>query len=229
MMKTPLLTLLLLVALGARATAAPATEIRTQQVAFARGYVSALQSKDKARIVGFFHPTVRACMNDKNRIFFDYIVSQQSEGIPSGKYTGITITPKPPKSEPSIWSFVPAKEFPYPVMPTFVIQVDFSPSSGELFSALFEVAPSGTSWYLAMPCPTADGIRYMQKMVAQGESQKAKAKLLASRVHDPLLSQIKKLLANNDKIGAIKAYQKATGADLTTAVMVVDEIEGTEP
>jgi len=79
-------------------------------------------------------------------------------------------------------------------------------------------------WYLVTACPNALGMQVMQRLQTQGLQQKARAKKLAGELRDPLLSQIKALLAKRDRLQADKAYQKATGADLTTADSVMDAI-----
>jgi hypothetical protein len=208
------------------AASAAGPSVRDGQIALANGYVAALHSKDHARVMSFFHPSVRACINDKTRSFYDYIVAQQLQGMPTSDYTKITITKVGPKNAPIIWAFVPAKGFPYPVMPTYDIQLDFQSSANDLLTDMLEVAPSGSSWYLVMPCPNANGLAFMQKMQARGDRQRAKAKQLASAVHGSLLAQIKQFLSHGDTFGAAKAYQKATGSDFSTAVTVIDVLDG---
>jgi hypothetical protein len=192
---------------------------------FATDYVAAVQSKDTARVMALLHPTDRACVNPKSQAHFDYIVAQQRAGFPSGKYDKLTVSPITPKTKPMIWGFVPEKDFPYPVMPSYKVQIDFT-TSNNLFTDLLETAASGDSYYWVTACPTAAGLQFMRTAQEQGARQQAHFKQLAAAVRDPLLSKIKALLAAQDKIGAIKAYQKATGADVSTAVNVIDIIDG---
>jgi len=199
--------------------------IRERQVALAKAYVAALQAKDRTQILTLFHPAVRACMNAGTKPFFDSIVSEQLKGFPSGDYSSIDIKPVKPKSTPSLWVFLPEKSFPYPVKPTYDIQVEWDSTPDGMFFDMLEAAPSGQSWYLVTACPTAEGMRLTKAMLAKKAAQAAKAKALAAKVHGPLLAQIKKLLAERDPLGAAQAYQKATGCDLTTAASVVDAIE----
>jgi hypothetical protein len=147
------------------------------------------------------------------------------DGFPSGSYSNLRIGPVKPKSEPSLWNFVPAKSFPYPVKPTYDIEIGFGNDTVTLFSDLLEVAPSGGSWYWVTACPNSAGMQFMHAMQTQAAAQKAKARKLAAKVREPLLSQIKKLIAAHDRFGAAQAYQKANGGDLATAAAVVDAIE----
>jgi hypothetical protein len=192
---------------------------------FASDYVAAVQSKDTAKVMILLHPTDRKCVSAKTRPFFDYVVTQQMSGFPTGKYDKLTVTPVAPSGKPMIWGFVPEKEFPYPVMPTYKVQIDYTTSSG-LFTDLLETAASGGSFYWVTACPNAAGLQFMRSTQESGARQQAHVKKLALEVREPLLSKIKALLAAHDQIGAIKAYRKATGADTTTAVSVIDIIEG---
>ena len=211
-------------AISSAAFSAPASE-RDAQTAFVRSYVAALQSKDVAGTLGLMHPANRACMNASNRAFFDQIVEQQITGFPKGRYSNLTIARVAPKSEPTLWAFLPSASFPYPVKPTYRIQIDFNNTPDSLFSDDVEVAQSGSSWYWVTACPNADGMRLFRQIQAKAARQKARAHKLASEIHEPLRSKIKALLANHDTFGAIKAYQKATGADFTTAATVIEAMQ----
>jgi hypothetical protein len=211
-------------ALGVGASA-DAISVKAQQVNFVKDYLSAMQSKDRAAAMKLLHPALRACVTTRTRPFFDSVVTQQMDGFPSGPYSQLHISPVKPKSDPSLWNFVPAKSFPYPVKPTYDIEIGFGNDAVTLFSDLLEVAPSGGSWYWVTACPNAAGMQFMRALQTQAAAQKAKAKKLAAQVHEPLLSQMKKLIAAHDTIGAAQAYQKANGGDLVTAAAVVDAIE----
>jgi hypothetical protein len=192
---------------------------------FANAYVAAVQSKNTGKVMTLLHPTDRACVNARSRSFFDYIVTQQMTDFPSGKYDRLSVTPLTSKDKPMIWGFVPEKDFPYPVMPSYKVQLDYT-TSGGLFTDLLETAKSGDTYYWVTACPTRAGLQFVRTTQEQGARQQARAKQLVSAVRDPLLAKIKALLAAQDKIGAITAYRKATGADLTTAVDVIDIIAG---
>lgn len=205
-------------------TAATVT-VKERQITFARAYVAALHSKDRPRILGFFHPKVRTCIDDRTRPFFDSIVDQQLQGLPKGTFTSAAVTHVGPKTDPSLWSFLPAKSFPYPVMPTDRIQIDFTGAPDGYLTDILEVASSGSSWYLVTACPTADGMRIVRKVQAEGAAQKAKAKKLVASLHGPLLAKIKHLLAEHDHMGAVEAYHNATGVDIATSGAVIDVLE----
>jgi hypothetical protein len=218
-------TIFFIFLMSAYASSADRLSDRQRIERFANDYVAAVQSKNNAKVFALLHPADRSCVNAKSRSFFDYVATQQMTDFPSGKYDKLTVTPEAPKSKPMIWGFVPEKDFPYPVMPTYKVQIDFTTSTG-LFTDLLETAESNGSFYWVTACPTAAGLQFMRTAQEQGARQQARAKKLAAAVHDPLLSKLKALLAAQDKIGAITAYRKATGVDMTTAVNVIDIIAG---
>ena len=224
-MLTVAATLLFIFVISACVSSAGQLSDRQRIEIFANDYVAAVQSKDIAKVMALLHPADRACVNAKSRSFFDYVVTQQMTDFPKGKYDKLTVTPEAPKSKPMIWGFVPEKDFPYPVMPTYKVQLDYTNLAG-LFTDLLETAESNGAFYWVTACPTAAGLQFMRTSQEQGAQQQARAKKLAAAVHDPLLSKLKALLAAQDKIGAITAYRKATGVDLTTAVKVIDILEG---
>jgi hypothetical protein len=204
---------------------AAAVTVRARQIAFARAFVDALHSKNRPRIMAFFHPSVRACVDDRTRPFFDSIVDQQLQGLPSGTFTSATVTHVDKKTNPTLWSFLPSKNFPYPVMPTDRVQIDFTGAPDGYLTDILEVAPSGSSWYLVTACPNADGMRIVRQVQAEAAKQKAKAKKLAASLHGPLLAKVKHLLAEHDHMGAVEAYSTANGVDIATAGAVIDVLE----
>ena len=92
-------------------------------------------------------------------------MNQQSGSFPKQKVKEISVTPVGAKDEPSLWQFLPEKMFPYPVLPTARIQINFGFSpDGYLGIDELEVAQSGGNWYWVTACPTADGMALMRKM-----------------------------------------------------------------
>ncbi len=81
------------------------------------------------------------------------------------------------------------------------------------------------SWYEVLPCPTDKGMAYIREQMRVREAQQKKIAQLASELKDPLLAELKSLVKEQRIIDAMKKYQAATGADLTTSRMVVKVLE----
>jgi len=162
-MKTVVLSMMLVIASTnlAHASSAPTQS----QTSFVNAFVAAMHTKNSAAMMVLMHPEDRPCVSDKTRAFYQYIVTQQSGSFPKQKVKEISVTPIGVKDEPSIWQFLPEKMFPYPVLPTARIQINFGVGpDGYLGLDELEVAPSGANWYWVTACPTAEGMALMRKM-----------------------------------------------------------------
>ena len=218
----------LVFASGINSQSAAATD-KDLQTALATSYVAAKQSKDTAKLLALLHPKVRACMNNANRDYFNYLLMQDLDSFPHGKILKISVVPVAKDALPMVQNFFPAEMFPYPVQPTHDVQLDIEvpAQSATLnsFTALIEVAADNGIWYWVTACPTDKGFEYVRKGMEQAAQQKAQARKLASEIKEPLLSELKSLLATGDRIGAIKKYRETTNTDLTTAHGVIEILD----
>lgn len=221
----------LCLALGASGqTSDDAAAVRPAQLQFVRDYVAAMRSKDVQRAVTVLHPKYRACINQETQAFFDFFLVHTMRDQPTTDFKVEKITPVDAKQAAMRAAFLPADGFAYPVNPRYTIQVDFEPTNNgtSLYSAVLDVAPEGDSWYLVGPCPNAKGMEFFRQRMEEGRRQRGEAKRLAAELKDPLLSQLQSLLKSGDRVGAIKEYSKQTGADLTTAVQVIEVLQGSD-
>jgi hypothetical protein len=117
-------------------------------------------------------------------------------------------------------AFLPADSFALPVQPTYEVQVQ----SGDLVWVLF-LAESNGNWYDVGYCPNEKGMAFFHAQIVEGAAQRKRAEQLAAEMKDPLLGEIRGLLAQQRLIDAIHKYQQAAGVDLTTAKMVIDVLQ----
>jgi hypothetical protein len=196
-----------------------AEEARQQ---LAQSYIAALQAKDPAKIEALLHPAVRACENAATKEYFDFLRSHAFDNVPGAEYK-VNVSPIAKDS----LLFVPPKEqFPYPVPPIYQFQIDWNrnPDGSDIASVVRAMAPSHGSWFVVYPCPNAAGIKEFRERMAKGWEQKEHAKALAADLKEPLKGQLLDLLKQRKRIDAVKAYREATGADLTTASLVMDAL-----
>jgi hypothetical protein len=206
-----------------------ASSIRQAQLRFVKNYVTAVQSRDAQKVLQTFHPAYRACVNSENKEYFDQDISRRMRYVPGTGYKVASLQPADPKQTFGA-AFLPADGFEYPAKPAYVVQVDFESTNGgtSSYSMLLEIAPDHGSWYWFGPCLNAKGLEFIRQRMQEGERQRAEARKRVSELKDPLLSDLKHLLKAHDRMGAIKTYRKETGAELTTAVQVIDELEEAE-
>ena len=116
--------------------------------------------------------------------------------------------------------------FRYPVPPTHEVQIDFETSGGRSKTLVRMLAPSEGAWREVLPCPTVDSVRMFRERQAAAKEQRAGAEQLAAAIDEPLLSELRQLLAGRHRIEAIRTYQERSGLDVTTAMQVIDVIDG---
>ena len=205
--------ILSLILLRTLAAADPSAAIRAT---FIEPWAAALKTRDPAKLKPFLHPAVAACQTDANREYFDSVLAQGGDLKASGPYR---ISKLEPMAGPAPL-FGMEDGFTYPIQPVYELQLQFD----GLVMIRF-LAPDHGSWYEVFPCPNEKGMAMFRKAAIDREQQRQKFTQLAAELKDPLLGELKSLLAKGQKIDAIHAYQKATGADLTTAHGVVELID----
>src|SRR5579872_1155834 len=186
---------------------------------FVPSYIAALRSQDTARIRKFLHPQVLACMNEKTQEYFDYLSRSEAGDDVEGDYK---ITRIAPLNGPAPLLGLPEDGFRYPIQPSYEVHVEFQDGRLELIRFLAEA--HGT-WFELYPCPNEKGVAVVHDYMARGEEQRQRAARLAAELKDPLLRDLKALVKQQRIIDAVKKYQAATDADLTTARMVIGVLE----
>lgn len=187
-------------------------------------YVSAIKLRDEVALKRLYHPAVLACVTLQNRDFFDFIFAQEFAAGPrlAGGYKVTRVDAVASDRPPTMPDM-----FAYPVPPTHEFQIDTSPDkTNRSLSLLRAIAPLQGAWYVVQPCPNAKGIAFFRERRSGGDKQETHAHELADALQDPLLSDLKELLAEGQRIEAIKRYKAAADVDLTTAKLVIDVLDG---
>src|SRR5262245_30419480 len=212
-------------ALVAASTATHADETDAAQRAFIKDYVDALVARDTTALRQLLHPAALACITDDNRDYFDLLQAndlRRAEDF-GAKYTVTRITALA-DGAPSL-SLPPELLF-YPIAPTHEFQIETRNGPSRLLALIRTMASVDGHWFIVVPCPTTAGLEAVRASVVKRESQQARAKQLAADVHEPLLSEVRALLAQRRRIEAIELYKSKQDLDFTTASLVIDILEG---
>ena len=218
-----LLAMVAIAALSHPHQASPQTPNDTPEK-LAHAYILAVQAHDTARVLALYHPRLLACRSDANAPYFDYLMQQELINVPP---PGYKITFSPQYTFPLFG--LPEDKFPIPAAPTTQFQIDWSTSDSAITSVIRLLAPEAGRWYLVYPCPNAAGMEFFRNQMGQGTQQKQQAAALAAAIPPPLRAELLDLLSHGQKIDAIHKYQAATGADLTTAVQVINTLQTPTP
>jgi hypothetical protein len=209
---------------GTGVNPASAQTVDAGQRAFVERYVAALRSQESTGLRILLHPASLACMNSENRDFYDYFFAKElSHG--AQLRGGYTLARFAPVDADAASAGDMAGMSPNPVRPTHEFQIDTPLDSKNRSLAIVRraVEHAGT-WFIVLGCPTAEALGLFRERRVERERQQAHAKQLAGELRDPLLSEIKGLLAQDRRIDAIKRYQDGANVDLTTAVEVINAL-----
>ncbi len=188
------------------------------QTTFVKPWMQVVQSKDPGKVMRLFHPKLLACLNDRTREYLDYLAREEVNNKDfQGGHPVIKIAAM--DGPPPAW--LPTDAFPYPVRPTHEVRIEWGDTTFIRY-----LAEANGSWYEIFPCPNEKGLAFMREQIAKGIEQRNRAAQLASELKNPLLAELKDLTKQKRLIDAINRYQEATGADLTTAKMVIDVVQG---
>jgi hypothetical protein len=211
-----------MLALQAAGSASAQTADASQQK-FAKAFVAAIRSHDSAKVQALEHPASRACVNDETRAYFDWGVANELEtgGRTSGPYR---VTRFGPADGQGLLGFLPAGAFSYPVKPTHEIQIDTQTGEHGQILLVRELAKANGRWFVVDPCPNAAGLKFFAEQKALGDRQQAESLRLLAAMPETLRQELAGLLAQGQVIDATHRYEAATGADLTTAVGVVQQL-----
>src|SRR5207248_10054192 len=190
---------------------AHAQDIGAPQRMLVERYVAAITAHDAAALKALYHPATRACMNAENADFFEFLFSSdlrfESDLKEGYKLTGFDT------ADPSIVEGnAMGGMLPQPVAPTHQFQIDTMGT--RVVTIVHLAAEKDGTWFIIAGCPTEKGLAMFRERRGQGAQQQAQTRDLVSKLGEPLLSEIKELLAQNRRIDAIKRYQDAAKVDL---------------
>jgi hypothetical protein len=190
---------------------------------FAQNYIAAIQSRDPNRLKVLLHPQVLACKNFAE--FFEATKETAMEEQPAPGYR-VTFSPLTGDSKVPL---LPPDKFTYPVQPGYQLRIDWNRSAdgSSIASIIQPLAEKDGTWFLVYPCPNDEGMKFTHERFIEGQEQMERARTLVSQLQDPLKTELLVLLKQGQKIEAVKKYQSATGADLSTAVQVINALETT--
>jgi hypothetical protein len=188
-------------------------------------YVAAVVARDGDNLKKLMHPASLACMSEANRDYFDFLASQDLRYASAfgGGYTLSSFAPLDAQTSAMTEMGGLVRN---PVPPTHQFQIDTPfDASNRSVTVMRMAAQTNGTWFIVTGCPTTEGLAFFRERMAAGDKQQARARALADELNDPLRSEIRALLAQHNRIEAIKRYGAASGVDTTTATQVIDVLE----
>jgi hypothetical protein len=183
--------------------------------AFAAQYVAAFNSGDKARLESLHLPESRACITPANREVYDELLTMQMrDSVPPGYLLSLV-----PMSEGDRWAV--ASEATFPVKPERELHIDYQyPNTNDGGQLVVWLVRRDGRWMADFPCMTAQGIQHYRDNAAAREHYRT----MAAAIQEPLRSELLAMLRVHKMGEAETRYHEATGADMRTAMLVINAL-----
>jgi hypothetical protein len=203
---------------------AQAQDIDAAERTLVERYAAAVTAHDVEALKALYHPASIACIDAANQDYFDFLFDNDlrfQNDLKSG-YKVTAVGPADPylASMNSMDGMLVA-----PVTPTHQFQIDTTGGDGSRAVTIVRMtAERDGVWFIVAGCPTEKGLAAFRQRRGAAAPAQARIQELASKLGEPLLSELKDLLTQNRRIDAIKRYEDAAKVDLTTAVQVIDAL-----
>ncbi|MGH9736423.1 MAG: hypothetical protein ACRD8A_17780 [Candidatus Acidiferrales bacterium] len=204
-------------------TLAIAVNVRSQNAtvppdvkAFAAQYLAAFNSKDEARLLSLNLPQSRTCITPQNKDVYDSaLFMQMRDAVPSNYMLSLM-----PVNEGNLKALASQEYFP--VKPERELHIDYQyPNTHDGGQLIIWLVRQNGRWVGDFPCMTAQAIKNYRDSAAAREHYKT----LAVGIKDPLRSQLLAMLRKHETGEAEERYQKATGSDIRTSMLVINALQ----
>lgn len=189
-----------------------------EQQRFAQVYIAALRAQDMKQLAATIHPATLACITADNRAYFDAIFKSQLE---LGPRLGPSVTVRPPLPVTDGGAAaMPPEGFAFPVRPSYRMQINADRPDRSIAVQVY-LAPGPGGWFAVHACPNATGLKYFAELSPQRKVDGAAVEKLDAGMSPQLRGEIGALLEQGHFIDAVHHLMAASGADASTASVVV--------
>jgi hypothetical protein len=187
---------------------------------FVSEYVAALNAKNVTRLDALLHPQSLTCVTPETKSYYDEARAAQMRDPIAANYTLRVSVPddKELKSLDGSWRF--------PVRPTRKLQIEYRQGEDSGILLLWLVQENGR-WFEDDPCATEKTLKEFHDDEPARQKRIAHSKALAAAIKEPLRSELIGLLREHKTTTATMRYQKATGSDYETSMLVIYELTPT--
>jgi hypothetical protein len=186
--------------------------------AFAAHYVAAMNAKDVARLLTFYHPKSAACITPETKDYYDGAMKVSvSESIPPNYTFSVMAV-----NEGNLKAIESMARFP--VKPTSEMHIDYQ-QGDDVGSVVLWLAQENGRWFADQPCATEQTLKEFRDGAAARQEAMAHYKSLADGIKDPLRSELIAMLRKHETGSATDRYHEASGQDMKTSMFVINELK----
>lgn len=183
--------------------------------AFAAQYVAAFNSKDMARLQSLNLPQSRACITPANKDIYEWVMAMQTRDPVPANYMLSWI----PVNEGNLKALADMEYFP--AKPEHELHIDYQyPETNDGGQLVIWVVRQNGHWIGDFPCMTDHGIKNFRENAAL----RAHYKAIAAAIKEPLRSELLTMVRAHQTGEAETRYQKATGSDMRTSMLVINAL-----
>jgi len=186
--------------------------------AFATQYVAAMNAKDIPRLLSFFDPKSVACITPDTKDYYDGAMKVSVRESVPGNYTFTVMA----VNEGNLKAIESMARFP--VKPTSELHIDYQ-QGDDAGSVVLWLARENGRWFADQPCATEQTLKQFRDGAAARKEAQARYKSLADGIKDPLRSELIAMLGKHETGQAIDRYHQASGQDMRTSMLVINELK----
>ncbi|HEV2323763.1 MAG TPA: hypothetical protein VGS10_07415 [Terracidiphilus sp.] len=192
------------------------TNVPPEVKAFAAQYVAAYNSRDVARLESVYLPESRACVTPANRAVYDAVARMSMRNSVPANYL-LSLMPVNGGNMKALASMMYFR-----VKPERELHIDYQyPNSNDGGQLVLWLVRQDGRWTADFPCMTEDRIKDFRDSAAAREHYKT----VAAAIKEPLRSELLAMLRNHQSGEAAERYQKATGSDMRTSMLVINALD----
>jgi hypothetical protein len=184
--------------------------------AFAAQYVAAYNSKDEDRLLSLNLLQSRACITPTNKdVYAEIARGMMRESVPPHYLLSLT-----PVNESNLKAL--SSQGYFLVKPERELHIDYQyPNSNDGGLLILYLVRQNGRWMGDFPCMSANAIKDFRDNAAAREHYKQ----IAGAIKEPLRSELLAMLRHHQSGEAAERYQKASGSDMRTAMLVVNALQ----
>jgi hypothetical protein len=200
---------------------APQLQLSPEQLRFADRYIKAVNSRDLKALRELIAPKSLACFTARTEPYLTGWLQSQLEEPISTPYT-LTVEKRDEHDMPETMLFI------LPLPPTY--QMNITTKVGDQdFVIGRPIAFQDGRWYEIAPCPTDLGMEQFVKRQQAIKKEAALVDQLYTQLKDPLLSDLKSLIARGKSKEACDKYATAAKVQRRTACEVIEKLAAVTP
>jgi len=186
---------------------------------FATQYVAAINSKDSAKLLALQNPKALACMTGDKKDYYDFVLfNSLQDKIPANYTTSVG-----PVNESNLKA-LESMGGQFPIPPVKELHIDYQQGDDAGQEIVYLVQQNG-HWLGDFPCITDAAVMQFRDGRAAREAAMAHYKELADGIKEPLRSELIGLLRAHKTGSATDRYHAASGQDVGTSMLVMDQLK----